>query len=605
MTKGKRIGLGVAVAVCLAAPSQAAGQGAVAPGPFGVERVTYDAGALPLSIPQQDDVDPDFEQPLVGSVTFPSGSDGPWPVALFLHGRHATCIDADGAEYVPDPATQDVACRDPIPNYAGYDYISNHLASHGYATIAPSANAIHSYDGGAPDGGAAARAEVIEATLDLVAAWSRGAGPGAVRDSLSGRLDLAAITLMGHSRGGEGVTEFIARNARRPQPYSLGGVLALAPTDAARGNPFRAGGATNLAELLPGCDGDVVDLEGGRVFERVKYDPDGAPFEKLQWLVEGTNHNWFNTVWRADDSRGMVPPLAEDSACNPRSTSSTRLDRGQQRAAGIALVGGFVRRFSGGEIGLDPVLHGDRWPRAACRTDGPLPCRVARSTSRFGPASARETLIRPGARRPAAVNAVGARIASHGLALDWCDPTGPGVKQARRCPGPPEQSKRLLFVNRSEAPQLVVTWNRRSTVETDLGPAGDASGYSELALRVVPTLSGRNPRARGNRVMRATQRFDLVLTDARGERARVPAERFSPALAPSAGDSFRNLILSELRVPLRRFDGVDLSDLRTLELRFGVRGRRSGQLQIADVAFEGPASSSSPSPAGWRPARSR
>ena len=53
-------------------------------------------------------------------------------------------------------------------------------------------------------------------------------------DSLVGELDFTRIGLMGHSRGGDGVTNFIDYNRIRPEPlrrYPIRAVIALEPTD--------------------------------------------------------------------------------------------------------------------------------------------------------------------------------------------------------------------------------------------------------------------------------------------------------------------------------------------------------------------------------------
>jgi hypothetical protein len=116
-------------------------------------------------------------------------------------------------------------------------------------------------------------------------------------------------------------------------------------------------------------------------------------------------------------------------------------------------------------------------------------------------------------------------------------------------------------------------------------------------LRSVTTLSRRNPAAVDNEAGPATQRYDVVLVDRHGEQDRVPAERFSTALEPALGDSMRQLILSDVRIPLRRFDGVDTRHLAAVKLRFGVRGRPRGQVQISDLAFQGGAGRREAAPA--------
>ncbi len=76
------------------------------------------------------------------------------------------------------------------------------------------------------------------------------------------------------------------------------------------------------------------------------------------------------------------------------------------------------------------------------------------------------------------------------------------------------------------------------------------------------------------------------MTDRSGDHARVSAEKFSHALDPPVGDRTRQLLLSDITIPLAAFDGVDLERIRSVGLGFGVRGRRHGQVQLADLAFQ-------------------
>ena len=407
------------------------------PGGLGVNVVEYEAGEIALTVPQLDGTSASFTQPLEGSVTFPT-SPGPWPVVLFLHGRHQTCIDAGGVEYIPEASSPEVQCPDAfgpdgeqlqtrIRSYAGYGYLASLLASRGYAVVSPGANVIASFDGEASDGGIAARTQVIGATLDLMRRWSNGAGPSVAGDPdhtigtrLTGRLDLTRVALMGHSRGAEGVTQYIAFNQERSTVYPLNGVISVAPIDATAADPFRNGG-TNLAELLPACDGDVFFLAGGHVFERVKYSPQGRRFTKLQWLVEGTNHNFFNTVWSGTDDALENPVTAIDSACDPASPGGVRLDPEDQRRVGTALMAAFIRYFEGGERQFRKIVTGAAYPDDACPRGRSVPCSSLVRTSAIAPR--RRTVIEPGGAAPTRRNALGGAIRANGLSVKLCDPT--------------------------------------------------------------------------------------------------------------------------------------------------------------------------------------
>jgi hypothetical protein len=597
------------VAAIPGAPAAARVPNPLKPGKLGVNEVEYKAGEIALTIPQPDGIEASFTQPLEGSVTFPTGP-GPWPVVLFLHGRHQTCIDAGGVEYVPEPGSAEVRCPDVfgpdgqqietrIRSYAGYGYLASLLASHGYAVVSPSANVIASFDEFAPDGGIAARTQLIGATLDLMRRWNNGAGPSVPGDPghtigtrLTGRLDVHHVALMGHSRGAEGVTQYIAFNRERSTVYPLNGVISVAPTDATGANPFRNGG-TNFAELLPACDGDVFFLPGGHVFERVKYAPQGRRFTKLQWLVQWTNHNYFNTVWSGTDDALEIPPTALDSACDPASPDTVRLDPADQRRVGIALMISFTRYFEGAEANFGKIVTGTAYPRSACPRGHSVPCDALVRTSTIRPK--RRTVIEPGGSEPTRRNALGGTIRANRLSLMLCDPTQLNLVSPPLipCPGPTTSVDDVLgdnphWINRSWTPQLVATWSGRSALSTTIPRQfANVHRFRDLVLRSVTTLSPRNPPAVDNPARPAAQRYDVVLVDRHGERDRVRAERFSTALEAALGDRLRQLILSDVRIPLRRFDGVDTHSLRAVKLRFGVRGRRRGQVQISDLGFQG------------------
>ena len=218
-----------------------------------------------------------------------------------------------------------------------------------------SANTITSVD--LTDGGIEARTQVIAASLDQLYRWNNGQGPPSIGTSLTGKLEIERpIGLMGHSRGGEGVTQFPAFNrARAGRHYDLGGVLALAPTDFNKQVPE----GTNFAEALPTCDGDVLPLSGAHAYERSKRAPLGTPYDKLQWAVLGANHNWVNTVWTYDDT---LDTYGGDSACDAKVPGNLRLDPGAQRTVGASLMAAFFRRYVGGETGFQPLMTGEAAP---------------------------------------------------------------------------------------------------------------------------------------------------------------------------------------------------------------------------------------------------
>src|SRR5215217_2688277 len=87
-------------------------------GPLAVTRAEYDYGNLafqPSGFPSAVE--------LKASVHYPTGlPGGPYPVVVFLHGRHVTCYSTKSGQVAlrwPCRSTEAV-----IPSYQGYDYIA-------------------------------------------------------------------------------------------------------------------------------------------------------------------------------------------------------------------------------------------------------------------------------------------------------------------------------------------------------------------------------------------------------------------------------------------------------------------------------------------------
>jgi hypothetical protein len=292
----------------------------------------------------------------IGSVHYPADiTSGPFPVILFLHGRHSTCYDS-----ITLNSTSDWPCTGtlkPITSYEGYDYLAKTMASHGYIVISISANAINAIDGGLPDAGMNARGVLVQHHLDLWNTWNTvGAAPF---DSLFvGKLNMQNIGTMGHSRGGEGVVFNAEYNATLGAPYGIKAIFTLAPVDFYR----HVLNGIPLIDLSPYCDGDVNDNEGIHFYDDSRYNDTGdeAPKHHIEFL--GANHDFFNTVWTpgsfpgggADDWGDYGWPNT-DPQCGIDSVH--RFDTTKQKAALNAYLPAFFRIYIGHEHKYDPLLE--------------------------------------------------------------------------------------------------------------------------------------------------------------------------------------------------------------------------------------------------------
>ncbi|MEI6641568.1 MAG: hypothetical protein WCL10_05990 [Novosphingobium sp.] len=252
----------------------------------------------------------------------PTNATGPRPVIVMLHGNHSTCGRFDPAlpGRVDDDSTYTDSGRCPegyvvVPSHEGYAYLANQLATWGYFVVSINANrGINAGWGDDEDFGLnLRRGRLILRHLMQLDRWNTGNGSlKALGFNLRGQLDFEQIGLFGHSRGGEGVRAALNQyrdigsiwpSQFRNKP-KIRAIFELAPVDGQTNRVLNAEGvAWNV--LLPTCDGDVSDLQGQHVFDRmITARAETTPSPKSMFTVEGTNHNFYNTEWQQSDSQG-------------------------------------------------------------------------------------------------------------------------------------------------------------------------------------------------------------------------------------------------------------------------------------------------------------
>jgi hypothetical protein len=425
-----------------------------------------------------------------GSLYMPSDLTAPAPLVLLVHGNHGSCdaVLADGTSISPSPTA--VAAGDTTPNLQcssggksyfkrndrGYAYLGQNLASNGYIVVSLDQDQLMMLQDSNMGKGMHQRRLLIAAMLDaLYKANATGipAAPDAtLGTTLLNKIDFdRGVGLMGHSRGGDAVTSFIDYNRTRPEPgrrYNLAGVISLAPVDYERRAPY----GMPYMTVLPMCDGDVSNLQGARFFERSQYIDMTDPYPRIQVALQGANHNFFNSVWSADND----DQTATDTACGPYAasqatsirlsggttigtpTSSTKASflgtytfanrgdgdpalMGDQEKAGLAIMAAFFREYVGGETGFDPYMTGElsatanhqQLPDSACPTSVSgtrMPCDQRVSTSYFAAPAERMDVIRPEADNPLTVSALGTALKGSGFVNPYLDGGGISPKPA-------------------------------------------------------------------------------------------------------------------------------------------------------------------------------
>ncbi|MFE1191774.1 hypothetical protein ACFW6E_03120 [Streptomyces olivaceoviridis] len=491
-------------------------------------------------------------------VVAPVGASGKRPLALFLHGRHYTC-------YKGQDSTSDWPCKagaKPVPSHRGYLRDQKLLASQGYLTVSVSANGVNAQDFAAEDGGAQARSSLVRLHLARWADWAEHprSAPKVVREAP--RADLSRVLLVGHSRGGEGVNR-AALDSLTPPPadqdgyhgpvrWHIRGTVLIAPTVFGQ-NPVPD---VPSMTILPGCDGDVSDLQGEVYVDGTRAVGNGTALHSAVYVI-GANHNFFNSEWTPGQSATPAiddffdDPQYHDPVCGKR--AATRLTADRQHRAGSTYIAAAARLFLAGDDRVRPLLDG-----SGKRAPSADPARVLS-------------------------HAVGARRGG-GFLPD----AGVSVTGGRLCAAvDPSPARTCLGTGAKVSPHfaqwetdretgrsaIAVRWTRAgSPARVTVAKPVSLSGAKALALRLFVPPNSR------------AARLDVSLTDASGKKARLG--RITPAGLPGSVLT-ASYWAQEIRVPLTeaRRAGLDLRSVKSLEL---TPRSASGQAWLMDAW-------------GWRP----
>ena len=484
------VATGLAVPMATASPAVASAAPALpdptARGPYGhqvIEEAKF--GLATIEEPNSDGAAPTAgtsqaaeQVEIRGQLYLPDWSlrTKPSPLIVLVHGNHGSCDSGQ------DSTT--ATCAQYKHNEDGYAYLAENLATWGYTTFSISQDQLMMRQDNNKGKGMHNRRMLIAATLDAISAAAKAKGlpvdaHTTIGTTLAGHLDLTRIGLMGHSRGGDAVANFLDYNRIRTDGprYPISGVISLAPVDYERKAPY----GMPYMTILPMCDGDVSNLQGARLFERSQYVNPNDPFPRIQVEQLGAIHNWYNTVWYADGGAdgqanndaacGNSAPFATnnvhphnlrlsgaasytDPAQNYAIDNSAPLDpevntkisgdaarMGDQEKLGLATMASFFRRYIGGEGAFQPYLTGElsntasglQVPATACPTSQSgtaIPCNERVNTTYFAAPQERVDVIRPEVQNPLTQNALGGSLSGSGFADPYAQAAGVSPKPA-------------------------------------------------------------------------------------------------------------------------------------------------------------------------------
>ncbi|MDG4832941.1 hypothetical protein O7627_27070 [Solwaraspora sp. WMMD1047] len=477
-----------------------------------------------------------------GYVVAPQGTSGQRPLVLLLHGRHPTCYQGTAEPTTVWPCPSGWTA---LPSHRGYERIQQRLATQGYVTVSISANGVNAQDGaGLPpqDAGAQARSSLVRTHLGRWADWAgsgRSTAPDVVRAAPV--PNMSNVLLVGHSRGGEGVSRAAVDSLRRPPAaqdgypgtvrWQIRGLALIAPSIYSH-NPSPD---VPSVTILPSCDGDLSDLPGEQYLDATRGVGRGYALHSAVFAI-GANHNYFNTEWTPGLSAAKSwddYPSPHDPVC--RSASTMRLTPDQQQNVGATYVAAAAALFVAGNDQVRPLLDGSGFRAPSADPATVLSHAVGGNRTR---------LVVPDA--STVVTGAGGRLClqvATGNSPTSCD----NVRSPHFVPFDPvrpEQGRHAVFVD----------WSSPGT-PVSIRPAAPASlsAAQSVALRVV--VPAGSP---------GTQ-FDVAITDSAGRRAVLGTSTLDPLPAPTQTSYDWG---QEVRMPLTNAvaAGLNLTQIATLEL---------------------------------------
>ena len=206
-----------------------------------------------------------------GLVSVPS-EEGKYPVVLIIHGRYNNTSNDTRFD-------------------KGFKYLTDYLASYGYAVFTLDIQGAYNKNFGSEDDNKKVRT-MFPSFIEAFENANNGILEGFSID-LTDTLDLENIFLIGHSRGGETAIDIALENE------NIKGVISVAPTLPNELN--RKYPDIPISIIVPELDGDVDTLDGFSLFDSITLDKDRRNGANLIFL-ENANHNWFNSMLTKNDA---------------------------------------------------------------------------------------------------------------------------------------------------------------------------------------------------------------------------------------------------------------------------------------------------------------
>lgn len=220
--------------------------------------------------------------PLRGKVWYPEEVNQ-CPTLFIIHGNH---------DYIEE-------------SYLGYDYLGSYLATYGYVVVSIDQNACNLLTQEND-----ARAILLLENMKKIREYNQEED-----NPLFNKVDMNALAIAGHSRGGEAVSIAYLFNqedvslgngfTKWDYHFNIKGIIAIAPTI----DQYKPVGKSVVLEdvnymVIHGAnDSDLYQFGGMKQYKKINFTGE-KPYIKTSLYCAGCNHGQFNTRWGLYDRTG-------------------------------------------------------------------------------------------------------------------------------------------------------------------------------------------------------------------------------------------------------------------------------------------------------------
>lgn len=478
----------------------------------------------------------DIPYQVQGAMGIPEGDDR-HPIVFVVHGSHPVFNEEDVTAKRYD---------------LGFKYLLEELASYGYLAVSINVNLQYGLVYGEPTGYERLQ-KIYNVQLEKLkeAVGGKDIGYGA---DLKDRGDLEDTTLIGHSRSGQGVYA-IYNNQMEKGNNNIKRFFLIAPIN------FMVMDATAdvpTGIIIPELDGDVRSLDGQRFFDDFRIDENRKSLVSLVYLY-GANHNFFNTSLESDDSKGLRYRKPYDKKLSDIEQQDflkqyvidflTSINQNP-----ISSIGFNINETAPGHI------YGYKVLTSLTTTQSKI-------------------ILRPDSDESVNKNLLEAENIAQDVKVSY-EVDSSFYKEDS---SPFEHAGNPKYIG-----MLNLSWEKKgaSFITTLPDSVKDISGYSALSLYIaVDPANDLNPKD-------TNQSLTIRIKDNNGNYSKVLVDPSAPAMTHAKGELIENEYadfwstyspLSSLRIPIKYFQGVDLTSINSIEILFDQTD--SGALMLGEIAL--------------------